>query len=387
MRVTAQLVDADDGHQLWSKRFDRELSDVFAIQDEIAATIVNELRSGLTGAPVDEAIDVRRRGARRVPAGDVRAEQMDGSSRCGRAIVHFRDGHRSRSRHRPGLRRPRRGSHLALLRRGRPARRRESVPQARSAVERALELDPALADAHKVRALIAMNHDWDRRGAEEGLTRALELRPGSAAAHLWNAWRLVLLERQHDQALIELEAGRAAGPARSPGEDADRLRPPLPPRSRSGHRAVRDESWHWSPRSHSPTMRWATPAPQRGQYDRAFAEFAKAIELGGRSVNHIAALGYAYGRSGDRDKARELLQELTAQAAQRYVSPMWIALIHLGLCGAGAPLPVAGPRVRRSGRFLDPDHGRGRVRSRARDRRFTSLLARMGLGHLASRPA
>ena len=54
----------------------------------------------------------------------------------------------------------------------------ESVPQARSAVERALELDPALADAHKVRALIAMNHDWDRRGAEEGLTRALDLRPG-----------------------------------------------------------------------------------------------------------------------------------------------------------------------------------------------------------------
>ena len=45
MRVTAQLVNAEDGYQLWSKRFDRELSDVFAIQDEIAATIVNELRA------------------------------------------------------------------------------------------------------------------------------------------------------------------------------------------------------------------------------------------------------------------------------------------------------------------------------------------------------
>ncbi len=44
VRVTAQLVNADDGYQLWSKRFDRELSDVFAIQDEIAATIVNELQ-------------------------------------------------------------------------------------------------------------------------------------------------------------------------------------------------------------------------------------------------------------------------------------------------------------------------------------------------------
>ena len=51
LRVTAQLVNAEDGYQLWSKRFDRELADVFAIQDEVAATIVNELRSGLGSAP------------------------------------------------------------------------------------------------------------------------------------------------------------------------------------------------------------------------------------------------------------------------------------------------------------------------------------------------
>ena len=52
VRVTAQLVDAEDGYQRWSKRFDRELSDVFAIQDEIAATIVSELQMGLAGTPV-----------------------------------------------------------------------------------------------------------------------------------------------------------------------------------------------------------------------------------------------------------------------------------------------------------------------------------------------
>ncbi len=88
----------------------------------------------------------------------------------------------------------------------------ETVPQARSAVERALALDPTLADAHKVGALIAMNHDWDRRGSEESLTRALQLGPGSAAAHLWNAWRLALLERRHDQALIELEEAERLDP-------------------------------------------------------------------------------------------------------------------------------------------------------------------------------
>ena len=51
----------------------------------------------------------------------------------------------------------------------------------------ALQTDPDLADAHRMRGLIAMNHDWDRNGARDGLTRALQLGPGSAKAHLWNA--------------------------------------------------------------------------------------------------------------------------------------------------------------------------------------------------------
>ena len=88
----------------------------------------------------------------------------------------------------------------------------DAVPEARRAVEKALELDPTLADAHRVRALIAMNHDWDRKGAEEGITLALQLGPGSAAAHLWNAWRLALLEGQHDEALAELEEAERLNP-------------------------------------------------------------------------------------------------------------------------------------------------------------------------------
>jgi len=70
---------------------------------------------------------------------------------------------------------------------------------------------------------------------------------------------------------------------------------------------------------------------QRGQFDRAIAEFNKSIELAGRSVNHVGVLGYAYARSGRRERANEHLRELTARAADGYVSPMWFALVHLGL--------------------------------------------------------
>src|SRR5687767_1378410 len=84
--------------------------------------------------------------------------------------------------------------------------------RARWAVDRALALEPNLAHAHKVRGLIAMNHDWDRSGAEQALTRAIQLGPGSASAYLWNAWRLALLEERHDLALIELDKAERLDP-------------------------------------------------------------------------------------------------------------------------------------------------------------------------------
>ncbi|PYR24031.1 MAG: hypothetical protein DMF98_16820, partial [Acidobacteria bacterium] len=195
VRITAQLVNAEDGYQLWSKRFDRELSDVFAIQDEIAASIVNEFRMGLAGQPAV------KRAALDAVAHDAYLKGMyalnkwtDHSMR--RAIADFREAIAEDPGFAPAYAALAEGhiwlySGLGIL----PAT--DTVPQARSAVKKALELDPTLADAHKVRALIAMNHDWDRQGAEEALTRALQLGPGSAAGHLWNAWRLALLERRH----------------------------------------------------------------------------------------------------------------------------------------------------------------------------------------------
>src|SRR6185295_2843506 len=80
------------------------------------------------------------------------------------------------------------------------------------AARRALERGPDLAESHKVAALIAMNHDWDRASAERGLARAIELNPGSADARVWNGWRLALLEGSYDQALAELRIAEKLDP-------------------------------------------------------------------------------------------------------------------------------------------------------------------------------
>jgi serine/threonine protein kinase/tetratricopeptide (TPR) repeat protein len=392
LRVTAQLVNAENGYQLWSKRFDRELSDVFAIQDEVAAAIVSELRRGIAVRPA--SAKARKPAGKRAPwdvaAHDMYLKGMYALNKwtedsMQRAIANFRDAIARDPGFAPAYAALAEGlvwlySGLGIL----PAS--ETVPEARWAAEKALELDINLADAHRVRALIAMNHDWDRKGAKGALTRALELGPGSAAAHLRNAWRLALLEREHDQALIELD-------------EAERLDPlDLQLKTLIGYvhyfrrdldRAVEQ---YETVLSLEPSFAFAHYAlgdacTQRGEYDRAFGEFDKAIELGGRSVNHIGVLGYAYGRSGNRDRANELLQELTMRASRGYVSAMWIALVHLGLSDLES-LFVWLDRAfeERDGSLIlitaalefEP------VRD---DPRFKALLARMGLGHLASPPA
>jgi tetratricopeptide (TPR) repeat protein len=123
---------------------------------------------------------------------------------------------------------------------------------------------------------------------------------------------------------------------------------------------------------------------QRGQFDRAIEEFNKSIALGGRSVNHVGVLGYAYGRSGNLARANEHLRELTVRAATGYVSPMWFALVHLGLSDVGRVFDCLNRAFEeRDGSLIlitaavefDP------VRE---DPRFKTLLDRMGIGHLPS---
>lgn len=213
VRITAQFIDAGRQTQLWSREYDRELHDLLQVQDEIAQSIAREIRhelhdaappaSAIKGRPSAsyEAYDHYLRGRylwnRRTRAGFEQAIQEFQKSialdpQFAPSYAGLADAHALMSSY--GFRPP-----------------QDDIPHARAAALRALELDPALANAHVSLALIRENYDWDWIGAEQDFRRAIELDPNYATAHHWYAEFLAYLGR-FEEALAAVERARKLDP-------------------------------------------------------------------------------------------------------------------------------------------------------------------------------
>jgi TolB-like protein/Tfp pilus assembly protein PilF len=176
IRITTQLINAEDGYHLWSETFDRELDDIFEVQDEIAAAVAGALRKSLLGEVLSpsttttddfEAYNAYLLGLshynKRTRAGwDTAIEQFQ--------LAVEKDPDMALAW--AGL------SQAYSLRTGFGTEFAEGYERARSAAQTALELNPKLADAHMAMAEVQLGHDWDWDGAEASLQRASGLRPG-----------------------------------------------------------------------------------------------------------------------------------------------------------------------------------------------------------------
>ena len=190
LRISTQLVDVTTGYHLWSERYDRELVDVFEIQEDIARSIAARLTDTLTARRSGEP----RRGTQDLEAfrlntqGRALAEQctaagLQAAVPCFQGALE-RDGRYALAW--SGL-----ADALLLLEDYQIVERGTVLPAARTAVDRALELDPNLAEAHASRGLM-QGHLRESPAAMAAFRRAVELRPGYAAAHNWLAWAQLL---------------------------------------------------------------------------------------------------------------------------------------------------------------------------------------------------
>ena len=193
MRISAQLVKVTDGYQLWSESYDRTLEDIFAVQDDIAQSVVKELRSTLLGEAADANAAARATAqvaaAVKGRASDAEAHRLYLQARHFIDRTNRGDTARSIEYLKQALdREPTFALAWAELSRAYANEANygwgplaERAERAREAVARALALEPELAEGHAALGRIQLVFDWDWRGAAASYTRALELAPGDAA--------------------------------------------------------------------------------------------------------------------------------------------------------------------------------------------------------------
>jgi tetratricopeptide (TPR) repeat protein len=193
MRIAVQLVNVADGFQVWSDSYDRELDDIFAVQDDIAESVVEELRIRLLGEEkreeISERVTAEVADANRGRADDPEAQLLlmqgryflDRTTRddTTKAIEYFRQALATDPEFALCWAELSRAHSIEAGRAWVPID--EGFEKARIAVERALEFEPDLAEGHAMRERILETYDWDFAGARESIQRALELAPGNSS--------------------------------------------------------------------------------------------------------------------------------------------------------------------------------------------------------------
>jgi eukaryotic-like serine/threonine-protein kinase len=322
VRVTAQLVKAADGFHVWSERYDREMTDIFAIQDEISAAIARQLQVSLSAramsrrkVPKVEAYEAylasRHEWYKLTPAALQRSLEF-----CERALAidpHYAEAYVGLAAYYFGV---------AWFGGADP---REMLPKARTTALRAVELDEESANAHALVGAVKCIADYDWAGGEAHLRRALALdrTPHVALTHaLW----CLRPQGRLDEALDELQALCERDPlaafAHSEMANVLLLMRRYEDAALAARRALDLESDYL-------LALFTLVAARVGQmrYEEGIAAAERAALVSGRWLVPLAYLGYAYAAAGRLDDARAVRDEMHRFAERTHVNATALACI------------------------------------------------------------
>jgi tetratricopeptide (TPR) repeat protein len=329
VHVNVQLINALTDAHLWADIYDRKLTDIFAVESEIAKTIADTLRVKLTGAQA-KAITARptennaahelylkgryfwfKRTAEDLKkAADYFQQAIDADPNYALAYVGLADA-------------------FVLVPAYGGASPRECYPKAKVAARRAIELNDDLAEAHASYGKVLWNHDLDFIQSLAEFERALKLNPNYATAHHWYGNSPLASLGRFDQAIAEMKRAVELDPlsliyntdlgvtlilARRYDEGIERLQRVL----------------ELDPNFYYAHYNLGLALELRGDLAGAIAKYKRARELSDDPVP-AAYLGHAYGVAGRKDEALQILNELGEAAKHRYVPNPAFALVELGL--------------------------------------------------------
>ena len=330
LRITAQLINVADGFHLWSDTYDRELTDIFAIQDDLSRSIVAVLQVKLSGDDTKAltkrkptsvvAYNLYLKGRyfwnRRTEAGlntsiDYFQQAIDLDPTYALAYAGLADAYNI----------------LGVWQYLEPS---EAFIKGRAAAKKALEIDETLAEAHVVLAESQFYHDWDWSGAETEFRRAIELNPNYASAHQWYAEFLSFMGR-HDEARTEINKALELDPLsliingisgviyESAGQDDEAFK-------------QEQKTLEMDP-EFIPTHYWLFQwYLRKGMSDEAFSHFMGHFPAYyNLTTAEKDTLQTRYKNSGWSGVARFMIDKLEVRSREKYVSPSNLSVYYIML--------------------------------------------------------
>jgi serine/threonine protein kinase/tetratricopeptide (TPR) repeat protein len=327
LRITAQLINVADGCHLWSDKFDRNLEDVFTIQDEISEAIVDNLKVRLLKGERDA---VFKRYTENIEAYSLylkgiyflRMYTVDGFKK---AIEFFQAALQKDPDYALAYAGLAEVFYPAAFWGNVPPR--EAYPKTKKYALKALEKDDTVSDAYAALGLVYTFYEWDRQEAEKTLKRALELNPNSSIAHMSYSWYLTLT-RHHEEAVIEAKTAQALDPlsalinahvgfalfwARKFDEAVEEL----------------EASLSITPNFHLSHYYLSLCLKAKSRMEDAIQENEKAVQFSGGAPLPTMNLAATYFETGKKEQGENLLITLKERSKHEYLPPIGFYLIHL----------------------------------------------------------
>jgi serine/threonine protein kinase/Flp pilus assembly protein TadD len=327
--VSAELIDVRDNKQLWGDHYQRKVSDLLAVQNEIAGAISSNLRPTLSGTDQGkvkkrytdnvEAYQLYLKGRyfwlRFTPEDHKKAAEYFNQAIAldpNFALAYAGLGDTYGASATNGWISP-----------------REGYPKGKIAVKRALEIDDTLAEAHTTAGALLMFYDLDWAGAEREYKRAIELNPNYSTAYEVYSYLLAATGR-FDEAIRTAQRGVEADPL-SPSMIGDVSAAYYLARRYDDAIKQLQKSLEIDPNHFGAHLALGAIYEVKGMHEEAIKELQKAIGLAGRTSSALALLGHAYAASGKQAEAQKILAELNEMSKTVYVSPWDMAILYVAL--------------------------------------------------------
>ncbi len=374
LRVTAQLINVEDGYHLWSDRYDRQMEDVFEIQDEISESIVGALFVGLMG---------RKRPDRGRHTSNLEAYHlfMKGQHNWYRrekdSLQKAAEFFEEATHEDPQYVLAHAGLANAYSSLGLYGMRRDiAYPKAKAAIEQAQSINNDLAEVHAALGLMRNWLELDWAGSEQSFKQSISIDPDYVLGLCWYSFLLNSL-RRHEESLAMAERAR----------DLDPLSPyTITTVGFSLYRQGRHEEAipiTWKALEMEPDFlytHWVLGGAymRNNQHEESIAVFEKAATLSGRSSFYLGWLAWAYGTAGDRDRATRTIEELDVRSEAEYVAASFFAWAYAGLDDADQTFVWLDKAVEEMGPQLFLMPAIAPFDTMYSDPRFQDLLERLG---------